>query len=562
MEAIREEDRGTETMVFEMTSIQLNAVLQFCLGNAYEHNGKDRYNVYLVKNGRVHGCIGHYDVPLGESTVDVGGKDFDVMKYKEPTWLIEPSFHLLESGKEEKPEKKEKPAVKPKSLFRVILTTTSGDCFYDTVVRSMNGNDVEKYDVEKVRELRKRIGQYITTTGLETLMNKYRYSVQLLSDKDIPMKEDPYYNKYYKMLENGVEKDKVIAEMARDLESNPKLQGKVDIETFKVAGPDDPTENTFTGEEVKAPAKHFLHDYFNDEMELSDVDIPEVFLENIEKDSVWASELIILQMEQMLDIKFLLLTQKGTSVEEYSAFELDTYKEIGANTKFVLADYTPLTHFKLIVQGDKKQFRIDELPEVIKAKYDMFQVKEPVVVADAQDAQLESLETPAVEPPKEGPSTEVDKEYTREKLEKMSNKQLEDILKSEFEGVPVSTLKGKPELIDCILNPEQEKCKKKTKRASLEPKPKAESKEATVESQATAVSPSTYTREQLDKMTKGELEKIFSQISPNVPISSVGKQGKTGVIDCILNPQQEKCQGSKKAKKGGNYTRKQVRQQG
>ena len=95
MEDIREEDRGTETMVFEITSIQLNATLQFCVGNAYEHNGKDRYNVYLVKQNRVMRCIGHYDIDMGENPKDEGGKDFNVFKYQEPTWIITSSSTLL-----------------------------------------------------------------------------------------------------------------------------------------------------------------------------------------------------------------------------------------------------------------------------------------------------------------------------------------------------------------------------------------------------------------------------------------------------------------------------------
>ena len=95
MEEIRDEDRGTETMVFEITSIQLNATVQFCIGNAYEVNGKNRYNVYLVKQHRVMRCIGHYDIEMGENPKDEGGKDFNVFKYQEPTWTITSSSTLL-----------------------------------------------------------------------------------------------------------------------------------------------------------------------------------------------------------------------------------------------------------------------------------------------------------------------------------------------------------------------------------------------------------------------------------------------------------------------------------
>jgi hypothetical protein len=572
MEPIRKEDRGTETMVFEMTSIQLNTVLQFCLGNAYEHSGKDRYNVYLVKNGRVHGCIGHYDVPLGESTVDSGGTDFDVMRFKEPTWLIEDSFHLLEKGKE--PEKgKAKATPKPpppkaKSLFRVIITDDNGDCFYDSIVRSMPGNEVDVFDKEKVMALRKRIGEYITTTGFEALREKYRYSIQILSGEETLMKDDPYYFKYYKMLEDGNSKDDVIAVIVSDLENDTSIQGKVDIETFRVAGPTDPSENKFSEEEILAPARHFLEDYFGNEKELNETDIKGVFLENIEKPQVWASELIILQTEQMLDVKFLLLEKNGSIVEEYTTKDLNTYKVIGSNTKFIIADYTPLAHFKLIVMDNKKQFSIDEVPAVIKAKFSLFQSKPPSIVVAEQDNELEELETPAVEDVTE-PTGE---KYTREKLDKMDNTQLKEILKNEFKSIPISNLSNKNDYIECILNPEQEKCKRKntTKKASIVPKaaesdsePPTESEsepqpESPTEPPAEPLVPTNinYTREQLVKMKKKDLEEILKK-NTSISWTTIGKKGVPEIIDCILNPELEKCQSKKSKKKGGNYTRKQ-----
>lgn len=573
MESIREEDRGTETMVFEMTSIQLNSELQFCLGNAYEHNGKDRYNVYLVKNGRVHGCIGHYDVPQGEATVDAGGKDFDVMKYKEPSWLIDPSFHLLEKGKPEK-EKKEKERATPKppkakSLFRVIITADDGNCFYDTLARSKDGNDVEEYNAEKVKALRVELGAYITTTGKETLLEKYHYSVEAVSGKPFSMKNDPYYGKYYARQEKGESEDAIVASIQQEVAGDPSIEGKLDPEKFRSHKGDDPTVNTYNEEYNRESARHFLQDYFQNEMELSEVDIIEVFKENIEKDKVWVSELIILQAEKKYNVKFLLLKKGAASeVEQYTPDDLDTYKVIDADTKFIIVEYTPLEHFKLIVQDKKKRFSMDELPAVIKAKFAMFQGQEPQVLAAAQDAQQEKLETPAVEVDAVVDSDDSPK-YTKEKLEKMSNKQLEDILKAEFEGVPVSTLKGKPELIECILNPEQEKCKKKkpTKRASLAPSaastvvadaPSDDEDSGPAAATAPAVA-ATYTREQLSAMSKGKLEEILKTY-PNVSWTTVGKKGKEELIDCILNPSQDKCLSKKAKKVGGNYTRKQVRQ--
>jgi hypothetical protein len=561
MESIREEDRGTETMVFEMTSIQLNSELQFCIGNAYENNGKDRYNVYLVKNGRVHGCIGHYDVPQGESTVDAGGKDFDVMKYKEPSWLIDPSFHLLEKGKPEKKEK-EKATPKPpkaKSLFRVIITADDGNCFYDTLVRSMDGNDVEVYNEEKVKELREELGEYITTTGEVTLLEKYHYSVEAVSGKPFSMKNDPYYGKYYARQEKGESEDDIVAAIEQEIAADPSIEGKLNADAFRDHKGEDPTVNKYNEAEVKEAARHFLEDYFQNEMALSDVDVVEVFKENIEKDKVWASELIILQAEKKYNVKFLLLKKGAASeVEQYAADDLDTYKVIDADTKFIIIEYTPLQHFKLIVQDKKKRFSMAEVPAIIKAKFAMFQGQEPQVLAAAQDAQQEKLETPAVEVDSGVEFDDDGPKYTKEKLEKMTNQQLEDILKAEFVGVPVSTLSGKSELIDCILKPDQEKCKKKkpTKRASLAPDAPSGDDAPSSDSPAPTT---TYTREQLSGMSKSKLEEILKTY-PNVSWTTVGKKGKEELIDCILNPSQEKCLSKKAKKTGGNYTRKQVRQ--
>jgi hypothetical protein len=57
--------------------------------------------------------------------------------------------------------------------------------------------------------------------------------------------------------------------------------------------------------------------------------------------------------------------------------------------------------------------------------------------------------------------------YTAENLKGKTLNELEDILKAEFPDVPRSRVKkenGKQGLIDCILNPEEEKCKKLTKK--------------------------------------------------------------------------------------------------
>jgi hypothetical protein len=203
------------------------------------------------------------------------------------------------------------------------------------------------------------------------------------------------------------------------------------------------------------------------------------------------------------------LEKNGATVEDYTTKDIRTYKEIGPNTKFIIADYTPLTHFKLIVYGDKKQFKIDEVPEVIKAKFSLFQAPPQIVVAAAQDPVLDKTETPAVE------------------------------LDSESKAEPET------ESIAPVSEPKA---------------PVSEPKAPVSESKASEPERKTYTREELQKMTKKNLEEILKTY-PGVSWTTIGKKGVSELIDCILDPEQEKCK-SKKQRKGGNYTRRHSRQQG
>ena len=180
MEEIRDEDRGTETMVFEITSIQLNATLQFCVGNAYEHNGKHRYNVYLVKQNRVMRCIGHYDIDMDENPKDEGGKDFNVLKYQEPTWLITSSSSVL-SRDIRVPDAPvaipDEPIPVAPSMFKVIST--------DTIFELISILLDEKLTVEVNGGLINAITRYITEDNGKELIAKYRECVKY-SDTTTP----------------------------------------------------------------------------------------------------------------------------------------------------------------------------------------------------------------------------------------------------------------------------------------------------------------------------------------------------------------------------------------
>lgn len=481
MEDIKDEDRGKETMVFEITSISLNAVLQFCVGNPYEHKGKDRYNVYLVKNGKVHGCIGHYNVEQGEVTADAGGKDFDVKRYQEPDWLIESSYSLLtrEEKEKEKPEKVDKPEKaekekpkKPESLFRVVITSTAGDCFYDSVVRS----EKDGYDEGKIKAFKEKLGKFMTTgKNKENLIENYNNMVEIKSKKGKKqtMIEDEYYRRYCEMRDSGIPDEKIIEQMKKDVEANPKLAKKVKPEDFELLQNDEesPNQSTYT-QDISLLSDEFIRDFFYDDNTLEGDDIVTIFLENFMLKDTWADAFIISQAALFLNVIFLLLVEKGDRVEEYTVFNMQTQLEhtIDKDTKFIIADYQPQSHFKLIVQKDPYlgRFTIDALPQVIKDKFPLFQSRGealPAAATAAEEAKTyESVDVDVPDAP-DAPVVDTPK-YTAESLKGKSLKELEDILKNEFPSVPKSRVKkdhGRQGLIDCILNPEEEKCKKASK---------------------------------------------------------------------------------------------------
>jgi len=456
MNDIRDEDRGKETMVFEITSISLNALLQICIGNAYEHNGKDRYNVYFVKNGKVHGCIGYYDVTKDEVTTDAGGRDFDIKKFGEPVWSIEGSSSLLtrdeipkEKSKETGKETGEGKKGNEKSEFVVIETSTKGDCFYDTVVRSKVNPE---YDT--IENFKESLGEFITQgKNRDDLIEKYKEFVLVKNEKS----------------SHG---------------------------------------------DVSLLARETVHNYFNDNEKLEDDEIIDTFLENFMETSTWADSYVITQAANMLNVIFLLLVSKGNKVEDYTVYPMQkqlSEHPIDKDTKFIISDYQPQRHFKLIAQRDPymSTFTIDNLPQVIKDKFpDLFlsrdeslptantvaeqaptyesvpvesvvepapvtvpapvpvTVPAPVVPAPAPVAPAPAPVAPAPAPAPVVPNPSESKKYTQKELSAKTLKELEEILKIEYPDVPQSRVKkdhGKQGLIDCILNPEDEKCKKASK---------------------------------------------------------------------------------------------------
>jgi len=145
---------------------------------------------------------------------------------------------------------------------------------------------------------------------------------------------------------------------------------------------------------------------------------------------------------------------------------------IDKDTQFIIADFQPQTHFKLIAQREPfiGRFTIDTLPQVIKDKFDLFKSRAESLPPATAEEEAPTYEPVDVDVSKVGDIPEVvpqvKAKYTPESLKGKSIKELEEILKSDFPDIPQSRVKkdgGKQGLIDCILNPEDEKCKKSSK---------------------------------------------------------------------------------------------------
>jgi len=337
-------------------------------------------------------------------------------------------------------------------MFRVITTSTAGDCFYDSVVRA----DKDGYDETKINEFKEKLGNFMTKgANKENLIQKYKAIVELKDTKTQTLIEDPYYRKYCEMRNAGTSDEDIVVQMRKDIEADPELAKKVSPDDFELLANEDESPNKPTlSRDISALSNEYIHYFFNDDKTLEGDDIIDTFLENFMKKDTWADAFIISQAALFLNVIFLLLVEKGARVEDYTVFNMQAQLEhpIDKDTQFIIADYQPQSHFKLIVQDPYiGKFTIDTLPQVIKDKFPLFK----------SGAEAPTYEPVAVDVPKIP-----DTKYTAESLKGKTLKELEDILKAEFPDVPQSRVKkenGKQGLIDCILNPEDEKCKKLTK---------------------------------------------------------------------------------------------------
>jgi hypothetical protein len=368
---IHENDKGYTTMVFKLTSPTLQKTLKICVGKPYDEGGLEVYNVYQVSEdgNTIVKLAGKYKVEKGTVVMDDG--DFPVMKMGEPMWENMDAKAL--------PEKKEAPVSVSKSDFIVIDNDSSGDCFYDAVIRAET-NSADVYSGEKIGELRRKIGEFISKTPKfrETLLGKYdSYKTTKLKRMN---QMDGYKEYYQRVQDDGEDEDSVYTELK---EKFPSLNEALIQNKFADDFYPDPTQ-----EEII----HLLTEYFDKRTDLVGDQVIDTFVRNLQQPKKWVVEDVIAAYQEMNNVQVVPLVKKGTRVEDYMVHPTVLKKEqLLPSTKYIFAQYTPLTHFQLIVRSSDKKggFVQSELPATLQRK-----VSESPILSRAKSPEVSPLYIP------------------------------------------------------------------------------------------------------------------------------------------------------------------------
>ena len=347
---IHPNDKGYTTMVFKLTSPTLQKTLKICVGKPYDEGGRDKYNVYQVSDDNVVvKRIGYYLTE--KDTVVMDDKDFPIMKMGEPVYDNV-------DVKVPPPEKKEAEPVVSKSDYIIIENDATGDCFYDAVIRAET-NAADTYSGEKIGQLRTKLAEFISKNPKfkQVILEKYASYKQTKLKRMNQM--DGYKELYKRVDQEGEDKESVQEDAA-------EKGTEVDLDLFGALDGDD-----FFPDKTEEDVIHFLTNYFNKRTDLEGDKIIEVFTQNLVQPKKWATEDVIAAYQEMNNVQVVPLIQKGTRVEEYMVHPTVLKKEeLLPTTKYIFADYTPLTHFKLIVRSSDKKgaFLQSELPAVLQKK--------------------------------------------------------------------------------------------------------------------------------------------------------------------------------------------------
>jgi len=331
MADIRESDKGYETRVFSITSKTIGKT-QICIGKKYDENGRDRYNVYRVVNDTVGGVLGYYEVEAGTKVNDATSDDFDVARFGEP--------HFLKTGKTKDVEEEEPPPqVKSSGNFKNIETTstTSGNCFYETVTRATAGFPYKTTE-EEVASLRKKLGEYITRDN--DVIDRYNAF----------FKEDLYADYYQELTDGGMTMEDIEEDIAKVRDQKKIPLADLNIEDFKKYEPTPDLDGLLATE---------LQDYFDGQKNLKGDEIKQMFLKKINTPGVYANEYIVTNYQKMENTKMLFMDHSKLKYDKgqvddrhfkFAKWTIFNEFKIKEDTKFILSDYTDMSHFSLLVQ--------------------------------------------------------------------------------------------------------------------------------------------------------------------------------------------------------------------
>lgn len=510
MADIRESDKGYETRVFSITSKTIGKT-QICIGKKYDENGRDRYNVYRVVNDTVGGILGYYEVDSGTKVTDATSEDFDVARFGEP--------HFMKTGKSKEYVEEEEPPPQVKSTgnFKNIDTTstTSGNCFYETVTCAMAGFPYKTTE-EEVSRLRKKLGEYITRD--DDVIDRYNAFY----------KEDMYANYYDEQL-NGMSMEDIEEDIIKVRKQKNIPVSKLNIEDFKKYQPTPDVDGVLATE---------LQDYFDGQKNLKGAEIKKMFLKKLNTPGVYANEYIVTKYQQMENTKMLfmdhsMLKYERDQVDDHN-FKLakwtisDEFK-IKEDTKIILSDYTDMLHFSLLVQIKPQisVFTHSTLPGEVRKLVDNIET----ILQGYRNQNVGKTGKPKAKAADKPKAKAADKSKAKSDSDSDSGSDSES---------------GKEKLKPKKVDTDESKAKSKPK---VVPEKKAE-----LPIPEKINSDSGYTKENLNKMKVPELKELLKDDKyKNVPKSGLKRED---MIDCLVNPDQDKCK-TKRSKKGGErFTRR------
>lgn len=428
-------DVGYETMVFQLTSPTLNTTLKICVGRPFDENGMNRYNVYELnkKGDQVERLRGYYLLEKDVDPLDTD-KDFNIKEVGEPTWITP------EGVVKEVKEKAPKPLQVSKSEFIVMEDTDSkGDCFYDALLRAKSGNPTVKSTDAAVQAERRRIGEMFLRAGpaQEHVVEMYKmYKENPDLKKDVlrygkQMQEIPEFAPFYSKLE-GVPEEQLADAKNKIMEEEEKSLPTSDWDLFdELSGTD-----LYPVKEEDKMALEIMSEYFDRNTELSDQDAVAAFVKNVNTMQKWVVEDIVVAVQENDNVQILPMVKEGEDVSSYSFTNTILVKpKIDDRTKYLMVEYTPLVHFKLISfrANDlvKSLVLYDELPEVIQSKlnenaaYRKALEKMPEPELPLAPEPLGPSASPKVEdvPPVEGPAPPANVVPITEPVEEPTTKQ-------------------------------------------------------------------------------------------------------------------------------------------